>query len=293
MKCSIVVPSFNQAEFLPSCLESLWRQEGVDLEIIVCDGGSTDGSREILEAVTSRLTYWRSYPDEGQAAALREGFSIASGEILGWLNSDDLLLPHALETVVEAFQTHSQASLFYGDAIWIDREGRFLFPRREIDFDWEIFAYGYCYLPQPSTFFRKKAYEKVGGIDPSFQCAMDYDLWYRLISLGPVIHLPHLLSAIRDHEKTKTRRLRHLFHKEEEILRQRYLRIGKISFFLRHLWHRWRRILLRLRSKCYRPLDWKEAQLISRMMKRDVAYSCRVGCESQGLGKEHNEVQLR
>jgi glycosyltransferase involved in cell wall biosynthesis len=261
MKVSLVVPSFNQALFLPTCLDSALLQASNDyeLDILLYDGGSTDGSRDVIDSYADRLGYWQSQPDGGQAAALRTGFEGASGDILGWLNSDDILLPGALEAVVEAFEKHPDSPLVYGDAVWIDAEGYVIRPKREIDFDWDIFAYGYCYIPQPSAFFRRSAYEEVGGLDPELKCCMDNDLWHRLCKLGPVVHIPRFMSGLRDHPGTKTNQLKPVFKNEHDILRKRYLKCGRIRYHMRHLWQRVRRVSIRHSYGCYRPLSPKEA----------------------------------
>ncbi|MBN1258072.1 MAG: glycosyltransferase [Planctomycetes bacterium] len=260
MKFSVVVPSFNQASFLPACLDSILSQEGKDLEveILVYDGGSTDGSKEILEHYAPRLAYWQSCPDGGQAAVLRQGFKRACGEILGWVNSDDLLFPGALARAVEYFTGQPEVSLAYGDAIWIDARGEVLRPKREIDFDWKIFAYGYCYLPQPAAFFRKSAYEACGGVDPSFQCCMDYDLWHRLRETGGVGHISAFMAGIRQHPEAKTSRLQANFRQEEARLREQYLHCSAAVYRVRHYWQRLRRIFIRLRQNCYRALSPEE-----------------------------------
>lgn len=256
MKLSMVIPSFNQADFLPACLESVLARavRETALEVLVYDGGSTDGSREIIERHAPRLAYWQSQPDGGQAAALKAGFERATGDILGWVNSDDILLPGALARAAEYFAAHPDSPLVYGDAVWIDAEDRVIRPKREIDFDWGIFAYGYCYIPQPSAFFRREAYLKAGGLDAGLKCCMDYDLWHRLSRLGPVGHIPAFMSGLRDHPGTKTNRLKEDFAREHGILRERHLKCGRFVYNVRHVLARARRVWLRARRGCYRPM---------------------------------------
>lgn len=261
MKCSIVVPSMNQAAYLETCLQSLLNQEGADLEILVYDGGSEDGSRAILERHAHALTHWQSQPDAGQAAALREGFARASGELLGWVNSDDALLPGAVAEACAHALAHPEQSFFYGDAVWIDAEGRLLRPKREVDFDWGMFAYGYCYLPQPATFFRRSAYEAAGGIDPDLHYCMDYDLWHKLARTGACGHIPRFWAAIRSHPASKTSRYPSRFRDEEMTLRGRYIKCGRGIYTVRHIWHRLRRACLRWRRGSYRPFTPDEERM--------------------------------
>ncbi|MBI4569151.1 MAG: glycosyltransferase [Planctomycetes bacterium] len=258
MKFSIVIPSYNQAAYLRACLESVVAQEGPALEVLVYDGGSKDGSRSIVEEFASRLGYWQSQPDGGQAAALRAGFARATGDVLGWVNSDDLLLPGALAAAGEYFERHPDSPMVYGDAVWIDAAGKVIRPKREIPFDWNIFAFGYCYIPQPSCFFRRAAFEAAGGLDPTLVCCMDYDLFHRLARRGPVGHIEAFMSALRDHPATKTNTLGQHWDREHALLARRYLACGPIAYRARHLWHRMRRVAARLARGCYRPLTEQE-----------------------------------
>jgi hypothetical protein len=179
--------------------------------------------------------------------------------VLGWVNSDDILLPGALAQVAQYFATHPGSPVVYGDAIWIDANGEVIRFKREIDFDWRLFAFGYCYIPQPSTFFRRDAYAAAGGIDATLKCCMDYDLWHRLCRLGPVGHIPAFMSGLRDHSETKTNRLAAVFAREHELLRERYLHCGKFQHKMRHILARARRVILRAARGCYRPLSNEEA----------------------------------
>ncbi len=257
MRFSIVIPSYNQGRFLSVCLESVLNQKGVELEVLVYDGGSSDNSREIIKKYASQLAYWQSQPDDGQAAVLREGFTRASGEILGWVNSDDLLLPNALAIVADVFATHSDTCLVYGDALLINGNGFLIRPKREIEFDYNIFAYGYCFIPQPTAFFSRKAYEDAGGIDTSFVTCMDYDLWHRMTRTNKTRYIAKYLAGIRQHELTKTNTLTKVFRDEEDFLRKKYLHCGRVKYTIMHVWHRFRRIIIRWRHGCYRELDAK------------------------------------
>lgn len=271
MKFSIVVPSYNQARFLPACLESILRQratlpQGDSLEVLVYDGGSTDGSTEILRQAAERgqadpsvkIDYWQSEPDGGQAAAIRSGLARATGDLLGWVNSDDILLPGALAEVIATFRRQPDAAVIYGDALWIDAEGKLIGLRREMEFDWGVFAYGYCCLMQPSVFFRADAYHASGGVDASFHCCMDYDLWHRLLRQGPIRHAKGLWSAARKHGDTKTTLLPARFREEDKRIRHAYVTDSAMKYAFLHPWHRLRRVWLRWRQGCYRPLTENE-----------------------------------
>jgi len=253
---SIVVPSFNQALYLEACLESVLGQasEGLEIEALVIDGGSEDGSREIIERYADRLTYWVSEPDRGQTHALIKGFERSAGEIMCWVNSDDYLAPGALAKVAGFFKGHPDIDVLYGDMVWVDRDGSFLKMKREIAFDLDIFLWDYNYIPQPSTFWRRSIWERSGGLDENLECAMDYDLWLKFVKAGArFAHLPEVLSYMRTYPEQKNRRLRAISDEEDLRLREAFLgrKIGRVERARKKLWHKARRVLKRLAVGAY------------------------------------------
>ena len=172
------------------------------------DGGSTDGSVEIIQEFANRLAYWVSEPDRGQTHALRKGFERATGDIQAWLCSDDLLEPGAVRQVIDFFDSHPDAQCCYGDAWWIDAESRIVRPKKEIPFSWFIFKYDHDYIPQSSTFWRRDLYRQVDGLDESFDLAMDADLFARFARISRPIHVPAFWSRMRWYPEQKTRRHR-------------------------------------------------------------------------------------
>ena len=203
-KVSIVTPSFNQASFLEQTLRSVLEQDYPNLEYIVIDGGSRDGSLEIIHKYADRLAYWQSQPDQGQTDAINQGFDRASGEILAWLNSDDLLLPGAVSAAVRALQAHPEAAMVYGDALLINAEGKTIgkFPAAQTDY--RKLRRGYVHIPQQASFFRADLWQQVAPLDVSFYFAMDYDLWVRLAALAPLVYVPELWAAFRLHGAGKS-----------------------------------------------------------------------------------------
>lgn len=201
---TIVTPSFNQARFLRAAVESVLSQDYPKIEYIVLDGGSNDGSVEILREFAHRLQ-WESGPDGGQADALAKGFARAKGSILGWLNADDALLPNAIAEAVAFFKAHPKIGLVYGDAIYIDTADRTVMPCRHVrPFDLARLRYWSDYIVQPSAFFRRSAYEAAGGIDASLRWAMDYDLWLKIARDHAVAYVPRTWSKYRLQGSNKT-----------------------------------------------------------------------------------------
>ena len=168
------------------------------------DGGSTDGSLEILQKYASRLAWWVSEPDRGQTDALNKGFARASGEILAWLNSDDTYQPGAVAAAAAFLQAHPEVGLVYGDANLIDEHGSVLgrFPARQTDY--ARLLQGHVHIPQQASFFRGSLWPKVGPLDPSFYFAMDYDLWLRLAGHGIFVYTPQRWANFRLHGGAKT-----------------------------------------------------------------------------------------
>jgi glycosyltransferase involved in cell wall biosynthesis len=202
---SIVTPSFNQAKYLEATIRSVLEQDlRPAVEYIIVDGGSTDGSAEIIRRYADRLAWWVSEPDQGQTDAINKGFARAQGEILAWINSDDVYLPGALAEAVAFLQKHPEAGMVYGDANFINPEGAVIgkFPARQTDYT--RLRRGYVHIPQQSSFFRADLWRQVGPLDPTFYFAMDYDLWVRLSKLAHLVYLPRLWASFRLHGSGKT-----------------------------------------------------------------------------------------
>lgn len=205
MKISVVIPSYNQAPYLEAAIRSVIEQDHADAEVIVMDGGSTDGSVSIIERYASRLTYWVSAPDGGQTHALKEGFWRATGDIIGWLNSDDILSPGALERVARAAANlGSSDAVFYGGFEIIDENGHV----EEVYFGtpvarWIAQVIGPV-VSQQGAFFGRAAYHRVGGMDTSLQYAMDFDLWLKFFQAGyPFVLVPAVQGQFRRHSLQK------------------------------------------------------------------------------------------
>jgi glycosyltransferase involved in cell wall biosynthesis len=196
---SIITPSYNQARYLEETIQSVLSQDYAPLEYIIVDGGSTDGSREIIQRFADRLAWWVSEPDAGQTDAINKGFSRAQGEILAWLNSDDTYLPGAVASAVAYLQQHPEVGMVYGDANLVDEHGELIakFPAAQTDY--RRLRRGYVHIPQQAAFFRAALWRQVGPLDPTFYFAMDYDLWVRLARLSQLHYLPQTWANFRLH----------------------------------------------------------------------------------------------
>ncbi len=202
---SIVTPSFNQAQYLEDTILSVLGQSYKPIEYIIIDGGSTDGSLEIIKKYADQLAYWVSEKDKGQTDALNKGFASAHGSILAWLNSDDIYKPEAVAEAVDYLVDHPQVGMVYGDLDFIDENDRVIgkFPAAQTDL--KRLRRGYVHIPQPAAFFRAEFWHKVAPLDDSFYFAMDYDLWVRLARLTEFKYLPgKTWASFRLHSGAKT-----------------------------------------------------------------------------------------
>ena len=203
-RVTVAVPSFQQGCYLDDALASLFRQDGIDVEVYVVDGGSTDGTADVVARWADRLAGSRSHRDDGQAAAINEGIARGTAPYVAWLNSDDWLLDDGLRTVVAALDARPDASVAYGRCWNVDERTGRRWPVRVEPFDRDRMALR-CLIAQPATLIRRTAWERVGGVDPALGMAMDYDLWWRLIrDAGPPLFVDAFVATNRVHAETKT-----------------------------------------------------------------------------------------
>lgn len=217
---SIVTPSFNQADFLEATILSVLGQNYPRIEYIVIDGGSTDGSVEIVEKYASNsadvhafggsklrhsITSWVSERDRGQTDAINKGFAKATGDILAWINSDDTYNPGAVSEAVKFLNENPGMAMVYADCNFIDEQGRVIGKFASRQTDYQKLRTGYVHIPQQTMFFRAKYWRQLGPLDPSFYFAMDYDLWVRIAKHAPIKYLPGRTWAnFRIHTSSKT-----------------------------------------------------------------------------------------
>lgn len=199
---SIITPSFNQAQFLEKTMLSVLGQDYPNIEYLVADGGSTDGSVEIIRKFEDRLAWWVSEKDRGQADAINKGFSRAKGEFIAWVNSDDYYLPEAVSQAVKALQEHPEAGLVYGNVQVVDKDEEII----------NTLTYGNWQLPdlmtfhiigQPAVFMRRDVLEKAGYLDLSYHFLLDHQLWLRIGLAARYSYVPALWARAHYHEGCK------------------------------------------------------------------------------------------
>jgi glycosyltransferase involved in cell wall biosynthesis len=202
---SIVTPSYNQKAYVQATIDSVLQQSYSHLESIVMDGGSSDGTVEVLQGNRDPRLVWYSEPDRGQAHAINKGMQLSQGDVLSYLNSDDLLHPNAIQTAVDYLERNPDVDMVYGDCNFIDADGKILRVVRAAPFRLVDAIRGAQRLVQPGTFWRRTVYEKVGNFDESLHYVMDFDYWIRAALLDcKIAYIPKTLASFRLHSQSKT-----------------------------------------------------------------------------------------
>jgi glycosyltransferase involved in cell wall biosynthesis len=221
---SVITPSYNQGRFVEETVQSVLSQDVPFLEYVVVDGGSTDETVEILKRYEGRIR-WVSEKDNGQADAINKGIRRTKGDIVGYLNSDDIYYPGALSAVLAFFEKHPKVDVVYGNADHIDLNGTVIEPYYTEDWDYDRFK-EVCFLCQPSVFFRRRLIKEAGLFDSSLRYCMDYEYWLRLGAVTPFARLNKKLAGSRMYEENKTLGSRVSVHREmNDMLKKR---LGKV-----------------------------------------------------------------
>lgn len=220
LKFTIITPSLNQAEYIEENILSVLNQEYPNFEHIIIDGGSTDGTIEILRKYPHLK--WISEKDEGQSHALNKGFKMATGDILGWINSDDRLVRGAIQSVAAYFNKNPHEIAVVGDQEFINEDSKLIKVVKSRYYSYEYLLNHALGITQNSTFFKREVFNKIGFLDENLHFAMDLDLFIRITSIKDIQYLPYTLASYRFHEDTKTAEGVHNFVREMIIIRKRY-----------------------------------------------------------------------
>ncbi len=253
-RITVVTPSYNQGQYLEATIRSVLSQNYPNLEYIVIDGGSTDNSTAVIQKYADHLAYWVSEKDRGQTHAINKGFQRGTGDVMGWLNSDDILLPGALHAIGRAFAQDSTLKVVSGFRHFIDSGGRLMnYWIRGLPTAYHLRRR--CILPQETVYWRREVWEKLGPLDENFRFCMDYDYWLRMLDAGYSISLlPYYIGGFRQHEQAKSSTIREVYRKELNSLYQRS-GVGsseeEVTARMGKLWD-WRYNLIR--DLCHQPL---------------------------------------
>lgn len=223
IKISVITPSFNQGRFIEETILSVIHQNYDNFEYFVIDGGSTDDSVSIIKKYENDLTYWVSEKDGGQTEAINKGFKLATGDVVCWINSDDILMPGALKEVACFFESHKDIDFLNGYVMRIDKESKILFthfiPPQKLYYA----RNGLYYVAQQGMFWRRELFDRLGYLDETFHAEMDKEFLIRiLLNKCRVGYLRKILGAIRVYEDTKTALNGSIWQDDEFKLQQRY-----------------------------------------------------------------------
>jgi len=222
-KISIITPSYNQAKFLERTIISVLNQNYPNLEYIIIDGGSTDGSVEIIKKYEKYLYYWVSEPDKGQTDALNKGLKISSGDILAFQNSDDIYLPDTFKTISRNFLLNPEVGVVYGDFLHIDENDNILDIQLLIKAHYWMQVFKGPQIHNQSAFWARWTYNKVGDFNEKYQFDMDYDFFSRILLYKiPSIHVKKFLGAFRHHHDSKTSTINQISKIEYRDVSQKY-----------------------------------------------------------------------
>lgn len=246
---SVITPTFNGAEYLEDAILSVKQQRGTNVEHIVVDGASTDGTLDLLRQ--HKHLRWTSEPDCGQSDAINKGFLHAKNDLVGWLNADDYYMPGALNAIAQAAQENPEADVIYGDCIFVDARGCIIRSKVEHNFDPNVLIYFGCYIPSTSTFFRRRLIERSLLLDCHYRVAMDFEYFARLAKLGCKFHyVPRFIASFRWHEDNISLRNRERRAEERQMVQHATLgrRQPTLELEARRYWARARRLAHKLVS---------------------------------------------
>lgn len=236
---SVITPSWNSASYIEQTILSVINQSYTNVEYIIVDGGSTDGTLDIIRKYENLISYWISEPDSGMYQAINKGMQRASGGIVAYLNSDDLYYPNTIARVVDFFADNPSVDLVYGNLDFNDENGNRLFTRIYPRFSWNHFvSANHAMIGQPAAFWRSGLLEKVGLFDESMKMAADFDFFIRAGMSGRIMHIPDVLAAFRTHASSLTSSQAKLGQDEVRLIHEKYLanKLSILGAFVNNLY---------------------------------------------------------
>lgn len=240
---TVAIPSFNQSRFLQSTLDSVYQQT-IPLEICIADGGSTDGSREIIEKNKQRLRWYQSEPDGGQSQAVNLAVGNGTAAYIYWLNSDDLLMPNALSEMVAVLEQNPGIPAVYGRANYVDQDGSVIGEYFTQNFSEKSLSKR-CIVCQPAVLIRRSVWEKIGGLEESLEMSMDYDLWWRIYrTFGEMKYVRSIFAKSRIHSNTKTNSFRKRHYQESVQIVRNYNKSYVWFWYLKWPWSVWYKTMI-------------------------------------------------
>jgi len=221
---SIITVCKNSAAYIEGCIQSVLDQSYQNMEYIIIDGGSIDGTIDIIKKYSDRLTYWVSERDTGMYNAVNKGLAKISGDIIAYINSDDYYLPNSLAVAASFFENNKDIDLIYGDMHVTDSDGKVIYCRKYPSFRWLLFAsMNYSTIGQPSSFWRRKVHDKVGYFDETMRMAGDHDFYAKVGHVCKVKHVDHIFAALRLHKMSLTETSMDVSVQEVKAIHRRYM----------------------------------------------------------------------
>jgi glycosyltransferase involved in cell wall biosynthesis len=228
-RLTVVIPSYNQGDFIERTIKSIIDQDYPNLDLILLDGGSTDDTMAIVERYRDHFSHIESGPDGGQSEAIVKGFGLATGKYMSWLNSDDTYAPGALRAMGEMLAARPDIAFAYGHTDIIDAVDRVIARKKSVRFSLGVMKYAFLTVPQMSAFWTKQLYDDVGGIDTTLRFCMDYDLFVRMASRSPPVLINRHIGNFRVHGASKTSTLESVRKSEDALVHARYCSVKPSS----------------------------------------------------------------
>ncbi len=261
---SIITPSFNQGNFLEETILSVLEQGYPNLEFMIIDGGSTDQSVEVIKKYESYLSFWVSEKDQGQTHAINKGFKRASGELINWLNSDDMLVQGALKKLARAVLKSPEADVYYGDYKAVDGSGNLLYQRKCAPYHPDTLFWGRQLSSQPAVFFRRYLLTHLGWLNENQQFCMDTEFWIRVARNGAVFsQVTEPLGITRVHGDAKTTLMQQVLHREHKQIVEKYNALPETNTGTRDLYYLFMNRYWRLNAALRRLLFRRDTTFLS------------------------------